>query len=301
MGEAGAGSVDAPPRGHPATAPGPDTDEPPGGRHPNEPRESGKDLIVKWMTSPDGPQLVWRENKSAYSARDQREYTVYEFRKCYDETILQIMLDRSKEISQHEVDSNFWKYRKLLKLAREVWNLWIDAAFTIVFNSLPQKGRKAAVTDTEEAGLHELIKLALTKQISIPEGQGNIGTRMSVMDWVYHEGSQPMQWTNVGRLQVWYRKGPQIAIQSHLLLTTVPGRFAKWKSKRLAEALKDAGIIEYTRIRGNYVWQIKDGWLEEHLDVHKVADDDLGPQPALFDTKRAAAGDKENDDDPVPF
>jgi len=48
-----------------------------------------------------------------------------------------------------------------------------------------------------------------------------------------------------------------------------------------------------------YAWVIKDKWLADQLEIDAFAFDDDEPEP--FDAKKAAAGDMEKDDEPIPF
>ena len=180
MGEAGAGSVDAPPPGHPATAPGPDTDEPPDGPHPNEPRIETLVLIRdKIILADGGPAFSWRKGNKAYSETWGTDVGPADFKHTYTPNILDLIARRSADISQDEYAET--AVRKRRGIARKLWFVWCLPAFYDVLKTLPQQGEISGVTAGEEFEISDAVKVALSQNLKFTDGVSELPITRSLL------------------------------------------------------------------------------------------------------------------------
>lgn len=252
---------------------------------------------MDWLTSADGPLFIWRFGRRAYSEKFGRDFTVPEFRGHYDELILEILLARAREITDTEASDN--RPRKRLAVARATWNLWIDSALAEVFSGLPQQAGVGGVSVTDVADLRRAVKTALLAPVNVTDHMAST-ERVSVYDLACRGDAGPY-WRQAGSHQAWTKIGPRVAVRYAFLAAQVKS-LATWDSAALCTALRKMGVVRHGAVESGKTraWIVEDEWIAKNMD-QDIADDQE-PQPATADTKKAAAGDKDEDpNEPLPF
>lgn len=265
-------------------------------RHPNRPRVSGLEIIMRYLLSPNGPLFVWRRGKITYSQRDGQEYTPGEFTYSYDPVVLGMLLADAEEITDEQARSPnpYSRFDRAIK----VWRMWAPVAFRKIRRMLPERGRVDGTTAEEEAMVVPAVRKALTKEVRVQVGETGFEPA-SLLRYALKYGGY--KWQQLGNQGAWYKRGPEIAVSYDFLITHGGVGLERFKRDKLLDALKEFGVVRSDRIKGGKMraWVIEDKWLADQLEVDAFAfDDDNEPEP--FDAKKAAAGDTD-DKDEIPF
>jgi hypothetical protein len=267
------------PVGHPAAAPGPEAERPKhSSGHPNEPRPPARQILVEWLLGDNGPRFAWRREDRAYSERRKREYTIPQFRRCYDEAILEELVRRARGVTAKQAaETNVFKRQKT---GKSLWDMWIDPALQDVYDGLPQKGELFGTTATEAAALTALVKTALLTAVVVVDPQSRLPERVSLFDLACAGDVGPV-WRRAGSHQAWVKHGPRMAIRYGYLAARI-SRFTEWDSRALAKALRKAGIIEHGSVESGRVraWIVNEGWLARNMDQEIEADTEAEPAAA---------------------
>lgn len=301
MGEAGTKPVDGPPKGHPSTAPGPDTDAPPGGRHPNDPGMPTEKVLLDYMLGTDGPDFIWRDKSKAYSKRDGLLYTTQMFRLlCSSRPVLDVILGQSDEISSTDKDL---PRRKKYDAANSVASRCHGPVFLKILEGLEEQADADGITKSAEADLVDHLKAAVTQPHKFEIEVGQSPMFMSVLAYAEsrYVGSGS-KWLRVGNLAAWVQRGPRIAIRPDFLSQFLGLKKSGFKSRSAGLILRNRGVITMNeRIdSGTKVWFVREDWLAREFDM-TILDRDEQPELAIADVKKVAAGDKDKDDEPIPF
>jgi hypothetical protein len=258
--------------------------------HPNEPRVPTDVLLAVHIRSDDGPRFSWRSGQRAYSERDGTLYSAAEWRDSYDRDALQLILDRSDEIT--DVEAVEAHRHKRLKKAYGVWRLWAVPTFRALVRTLPEKGQVGGTTASEEADVAAIMRSVLSRGVQISETTANLNRNVSIIQLALENHEHQSTWRKVGNQGAWYKRGPRIAIRYEFVVAHGGRAAAGFTQHALASALREASIARsevFTSSTRGYV--INDDWLAEHFDLELDAEAEV-PEPATSDAKG------ENDDPP---